>query len=85
MKAFNLMNVNRNAYSIVGYVLNAMEAVYYYCSVTSNEAWRKDQFGIEVQTAYKESALSGDYRNLLCVSLEMIKKVNEFIKIEPAL
>lgn len=84
MKAFNLVGVDGNAYSIMGYVLNAMKTAYHYGSVTSNEDCHKKQFGADAQTAYQKRAMSGDYSNLLCVSQEMIERVNEFMKLEPA-
>lgn len=80
MKAFNLVGVDGNAFSIMGYTLNAMKVAYR--SANSNES--KEQFGADAQAAYQKRAMSGDYSNLLCVSQDMIEKVNEFMKLEPA-
>ena len=88
MKAFNIVGVDGNAFSIMGYVLNAMKVAYRSAALpdedgmASNEG--KEQFGANAQTAYQKRAMSGDYSNLLCVSQEMIEKVNEFMKLEPA-
>lgn len=77
MKAFNLVGIDGNAFSIMGYVLNAMKVAY-----RSTTLPDKEQFGSEAQTAYQKSAMSGDYNNLICVSQKMIEKVNESLKLE---
>ena len=73
------MGIDGNAFFIMGYVLNAMKVAY--CSATLPD---KEQFGPEAQIAYKKSAMSGDYNNLICVSQKMIEKVNESLKLEPS-
>jgi len=62
MKAFTLVGVDGNAYSVMGYVQNAMRTAK--MSQTERDAYLKD-------------AMSSDYNHLLCVSIEMIEKVNE--------
>ena len=62
MKAFTLVGVDGNACAIMGYVYRAM---------------RTANISQEEQEAYREDAMSSDYNHLLCVSLDMIDKVNE--------
>ena len=59
---YDLVGVDGNAYSIMGYVIRAM---------------RECGFSKEEQTKYQERAMSSDYNNLLCESVEMINKCNE--------
>lgn len=79
MKAFNLIGIDGNAFSIMGYVLNAMKVAYRSTTLPDRE-----QFGPEAQTAYQKSAMSGDYNSLICVSQKMIEKVNKSLKLEPS-
>ena len=62
MKAFTLVGVDGNAYSVMGYVQNAM---------------RTAKMSQADRDAYLKDAMSDDYNHLLCVSIEMIEKVNE--------
>jgi len=88
MKAFQLVGIDGNAYSVMGYVINAMKVAYRSAAqpdedgMQSNEG--KEKFGPDAQTAYRTRAMSGDYNNLLCESQKMIEEVNEFMKLEPA-
>ena len=59
---YDLVGVDGNAYSVMGYVRNAM---------------REQKFSQEEIDAYLKDAKSGDYNHLLCVSVEMIDKCNE--------
>ena len=59
---YELVGVDGNAYSVMGYVLRAMKE----CGMSKEE-----------QSAYQTKATSEDYNNLLCVSVEMIDKCNE--------
>ena len=59
---YNLVGIDGNAFSVIGYVLKAM---------------RECKMSKEKQTEYQNKAMSGDYDNLLCVSVEMIDKCNE--------
>lgn len=79
MKAFNLVGIDGNAFSIMGYVLNAMKVAYRFTTLPD-----KEQFGPEAQTAYQKRAMSGDYNNLICISQRMIERVNESLNLEPA-
>ena len=59
---YNLVGVDGNAFSVMNYVLKAMKE----CGCNKVD-----------QAIYVEKAKSGDYDNLLCVSMEMIDKCNE--------
>ena len=61
-KDYSLIGVNGNAFSVMGYVRQAMKET----GFTKNE--------IE---AYTKDATSGDYDHLLVVSIDMIDKCNE--------
>ena len=64
MKAYTLVGVGGNAYSIMGYVRSAMKRA----QMTSQDI-----------DAYTKDARSSDYNHLLVVSCEMIDKVNEVL------
>lgn len=67
MKAFTLVGVDGNAYSVMGYVTNAM---------------RQAGMSKEERDTYLKDAMSDDYNHLLVVSMEMIDKVNESLGLE---
>lgn len=62
MKTFDLVGIDGNAFSVMGYVQRAM---------------RTANFSQEERDKYLEDAQSSDYDHLLCVSVEMVEKVNE--------
>lgn len=64
MKAYTLVGVDGNAFSIMGYVRSAMKSA----QMTSQDI-----------DAYTKDATSSDYNHLLVVSCEMIDKVNEVL------
>ena len=64
MKAYTLVGVDGNAFSIMGYVRSAMKRA----QMTSQDI-----------DAYTKDATSSDYNHLLAVSCEMIDKVNEVL------
>ena len=64
MKAYTLVGVDGNAFSIMGYVRSAMKSA----KMTSQDI-----------DAYTKDATSSDYNHLLVVSCEMIDKVNEVL------
>ena len=64
MKAYTLIGINGNAYSIMGYVRNAMDDA----KMTNDDI-----------DAYVKDATSSDYDHLLAVSCEMIDRVNEIL------
>ena len=64
MKAYTLVGVDGNAFSIMGYVRSAMKSA----KMTSQDI-----------DAYTKDATSSDYNHLLVVSCEMIDKINEVL------
>ena len=59
---YDLVGIDGNAFAVMGYVLKAMKE----CGCNKVD-----------QAIYVEKAKSGDYDNLLAVSIEMIDKCNE--------
>lgn len=59
---YDLVGVDGNAFAVMGYVLKAMQE----CKMSKEE-----------QSDYQTKAMSGDYNNLLAVSIKMIDKCNE--------
>lgn len=64
MEEYTLVGVNGNAFSVMGYVSNAMRE----CKFTRQEI-----------DEYRKKAMSGNYDNLIAVSLDYIDKCNEII------
>lgn len=64
MKAYTLIGINGNAYSIMGYVRVAMDDA----NMTNDDI-----------DAYVKDATSSDYNHLVAVSCEMIDRVNEIL------
>ena len=64
MKAYTLVGIDGNAYSIMGYVRDAMHDA----KMTNDDI-----------DAYIKDATSFDYNHLLAVSCEMIDRVNEIL------
>ena len=58
---FGLVGVDGNAFSVMGYTKNAMKK----CGFSKNE-----------QADYLQKAMSGDYDNLLAVSLNVLDECN---------
>lgn len=67
MQRFDLVGVDGNAFSIMGYVVNAM---------------RKAKFTQEQIKDYQNEAMSSDYNNLLAVSVQRIDDCNERLGLE---
>ena len=61
-RKYTLVGIDGNAFSVMGYVRRCMRE----CNCTNEEM--KD---------YTSRAMSSDYNNLLCVSIEIIDKLNE--------
>lgn len=59
---YDLVGVDGNAFSVMGYVINAM---------------KKCHFSKADRDEYMKDAMSSNYDHLLCVSIEMIDKCNE--------
>ena len=81
MKAFNLVGKDGNAYAVMGYVIEAMKTAYRDARKNSDEEGMKT-FGGSAQDAYQRDAMSSDYSHLLCVSVEMVDKVNDYLCLE---
>lgn len=67
MKPYNLVGVDGNAFAVMGYVSNAM---------------RRSGFSKKEEDEYLADAQSSDYHHLLCVSCQMVEKVNEKLRQE---
>lgn len=80
MKRYDLVGQDGNAWSVMGYVTRAMKDAYR--EVRENDTLAGEEtfstFGKEAQSAYTKDATSGDYNHLLCVSMDMLDKVNEY-------
>lgn len=61
MKQFDLVGIDGNAFSVMGYVINAMKQ----CKFSKADI-----------DSYKKEAMSSDYNNLLSVSIDMIDECN---------
>jgi hypothetical protein len=59
---YNLVGVDGNAFSIMGYVINAM---------------KKEKRSTEEQKSYQKRAMSGNYDNLLFESVKIIDELNK--------
>jgi hypothetical protein len=67
MKPYDLVGVDGNAFSVMGYVSNAM---------------RRSGFTSKERDEYLADAQSDDYNHLLVVSVDMVEKVNEKLRQE---
>ena len=59
---YNLVGIDGNAYSIMGYVTDAM---------------REEGFSKAERDEYLRDAMSADYNHLLCVSIDYVEQCNE--------
>lgn len=62
MGKYNLVGINGNAFSVMGYVTRCM---------------RKEGKSKEEIDEYIKKAKSSDYDNLLCVSMDVIEELNK--------
>lgn len=62
MSRYDLVGINGNAFSVMGYVIRAMKE----CKFTQEDI-----------NKYKFDAMSSDYDHLLMVSFSMVEKCNE--------
>lgn len=62
MEKYNLVGIDGNAFSVMGYVMNAMKS----------EGKTREEIN-----KYREDAMSDDYNHLLSVSVEMIDKLSQ--------
>lgn len=61
MAKYNLVGIDGNAFSVMGYVTTAM---------------KKEGKSQEDIKAYREKAMGGDYNNLLAESMDVIEELN---------
>lgn len=66
-KKYNLVGIDGNAFNVMAYVSRCM---------------REEGMSIDYIREYKSNAMSDDYNNLLCVSMDMIDKLNEMNEYE---
>lgn len=72
MAKYSLIGINGNAYCLMAYVCNALEI--------EKEAMDLNQDSFEnLKADYLKDAMSGTYNHLLCVSYDLIAKINESI------
>lgn len=67
MKPYDLVGVDGNAFSVMGYVSKAM---------------LRSGFSTKERDEYLADAQSSDYNHLLFVSVQMVEKVNEKLRQE---
>jgi len=67
MKPYDLVGVDGNAFSVMGYVSKAM---------------LRSGFSTKERDEYLADAQSSDYNHLLSVSVQMVEKVNEKLRQE---
>lgn len=71
-KKYNLVGIDGNAYSIMGYVSTAM--------ALECEAMGWDAAALKKEKdAYLADAMSGDYNHLVAVSADMVDRINKAI------
>lgn len=73
MKRYTLVGVDGNAFCVMGYVIKAMEE-------TEKPLGRPHVITISNIEGYKTLAMSGDYNNLLCVSMEVLNDINKALE-----
>lgn len=61
-KQYSLVGIDGNAFAIMGYVVNSMQK----CGFSKVE-----------MDEYTQRAMSSDYNNLLCESMNMVEKCNK--------
>ncbi len=71
MRKYSLVGVDGNSFSVMGYVTSAMKDVF--------RQTKNAKFNPDAQSAYTKKAMSGDYSNLLAVSMDMINEINKAI------
>ena len=87
MEKYDLVGKDGNAYAVMGYVCRAMKDAYREAN-TPDEDGQIDEAGVklfnkEAQDAYTKDAMSSDYNHLLCASVDMLDKVNDWFESQP--
>lgn len=75
MVKYTLIGLNGNAYSIMAYVCDALK------QERENMELASDEYET-IKADYLKDAMSGDYNHLLCVSFDMIERINKDIGCE---
>lgn len=65
MTEYTLVGIDGNAFAIISYVMGML---------------RHERFPRKMLNAYKEKAMSGNYNNLLCLSIDMVDMVNRKLR-----
>ena len=69
MKRYTLVGVDGNAFCVMGYVINAMKE-------TERPLKRPHVITLGNIDSYKTLAMSGDYNNLLSISMDVLNDIN---------
>ena len=72
MVKYTLVGINGNAYAIMAYVCDALK------KERENMELAIDEYET-IKADYLKDAMSGDYNHLLCVSFDLIQKINQDI------
>ena len=87
MEKKTLVGVNGNAYCVMGTVSGWMKEAYKNASIPDEDGQVNEVamklFDSDAIEAYTKYATSSDYNHLLCVSCEMIDKINEYWEQSP--
>ena len=88
MEKKTLVGVNGNAYCVMGTVSGWMKEAYKNASIPDEDGQVDEVamklFDSDAIEAYTKDATSSDYNHLLCVSCEMVDKINEYWEQSPA-
>lgn len=84
MEKYDLVGKDGNAYAVMGYVCQAMKDAYREAN-TPDEDGQVDEvakklFDKAAQDTYTKDAMSSNYDHLLCVSVDMLDKVNKWFE-----
>ena len=87
MEKKTLVGVNGNAYCVMGTVSRWMNEAYRDAKEPDYEG-QVDEFAMKLfdsaaVDAYTKDAMSSDYNHLLCVSCEMVDKINDYWEQSP--
>ena len=87
MKKKTLVGVNGNAWCVMGTVSRWMKEAYRDASTPDSDGQVDENamklFHKEAITAYTNDCTSGDYNHLLCVSCDMVDKINDYWEQSP--
>ena len=81
MKKFDLVGVDGNAFSIMGYVNNAMREAFYKARKEQNEL-AMEAYNQKARDAWCKDMMSGNYDRLLALSCAKIEQINLYMEQE---